>query len=74
MSSGCACRTTCQSPASTANWPRYQLTTYRQPLDAMIEMAIETLARRTAPGPLEPTMRLIAGELILRRTTARKTS
>jgi DNA-binding LacI/PurR family transcriptional regulator len=55
-----------------ANWPRYQLTTYRQPLDAMIEMAIEMLARRTAPGPLEPTMRLIPGELVVRRTTTAK--
>lgn len=53
-----------------ANWPRYQLTTYRQPLDAMIDIAIQTLANRSGPGPLEPTMRLVAGELIERKTTA----
>jgi DNA-binding LacI/PurR family transcriptional regulator len=53
-----------------ASWPRYRLTTIRQPLDAMIVRAMEILAERMASMPLNPVAERIAGELIVRATTA----
>lgn len=56
-----------------ANWPRYQLTTIRQPLDDMIDLAVDLLMKRSAGQALTPVMHAVEGDLIVRNTT-RKTN
>jgi DNA-binding LacI/PurR family transcriptional regulator len=48
-----------------ASWPSYSLTTYRQPVDRMIEKVIDLLTRPIDSPPSGERIRL-AGELIIR--------
>ncbi len=53
-----------------ASWPPYELTTLRQPLDEMITLAVEMLVNRKSAELLPPTLRIVPGDLIVRKTTA----
>lgn len=53
----------------TAAWPSYQLTTYSQPVEAMVDQAVDLLMSRIkAPQQIFPT-RVVPGELIIRSST-----
>lgn len=49
-----------------ASWPAYSLTTYRQPLDAIVDSAIEILLSKEE---MSPTRISLPGELIVRAST-----
>jgi DNA-binding LacI/PurR family transcriptional regulator len=49
-----------------AGWPSYSLTTMRQPVDEMIDVAIKLLDQDLDPRIREPRVHLIKGELITR--------
>jgi LacI family transcriptional regulator len=49
-----------------ASWPSYSLTTMRQPVDEMIDVAIKLLDQDLDPRIREPRVHLIKGELITR--------
>jgi DNA-binding LacI/PurR family transcriptional regulator len=49
----------------SASWSAYQLTTIRQPLEAMVE---KTLALIEAPDDVDRSLHLVPGEMILRKT------
>ncbi len=51
-----------------AGWPAYSLTTYRQPIDDLIDATLELL---TADDVVPPVHRSIAGELIIRSSSMR---
>jgi DNA-binding LacI/PurR family transcriptional regulator len=48
-----------------ASWPHYALTTYRQPIDALVEATLE----RLASGSRATLHRAIPGELVVRAST-----
>lgn len=50
-----------------AGWPGYSLTTYRQPIAAMVARTIELLGAASAP----PVLHALPGELVVRDSTAR---
>ncbi len=49
-----------------ASWPGYALTTYRQPIDAIVSKTVELIV---AEKPESPRPHLIAGELVVRAST-----
>jgi DNA-binding LacI/PurR family transcriptional regulator len=49
-----------------AGWPRYSLTTCRQPLDALVAATLDAIA--APPGEPDP-VQLIPGDLVIRRST-----
>lgn len=49
-----------------AAWPGYSLTTYRQPIPAMVERTMELLLN---PDPGPPQLHNLAGELIIRESS-----
>ena len=51
-----------------ASWPRYSLTTFRQPLDAMVERTVQLVTGKAEPA--ETSIHLLPGELVVRNTTA----
>ncbi|MCC2611871.1 LacI family DNA-binding transcriptional regulator [Neorhizobium sp. Rsf11] len=52
-----------------AGWPHYSLTTFRQPIDTLVDVTVTMLEDGSCvPGKL-PTIRRISGELIKRRST-----
>ena len=53
-----------------ASWLRYQLTTVRQPMPAMVDLAIDLLSRGADAGA--PRVHRISGGLVQRKTTARR--
>jgi len=55
---------------AAAAWPSYSLTTFRQPLNRMIEETLRILAERIASPQREPATVLVPGRLI-RRSSAR---
>lgn len=52
-----------------ASWAAYDLTTYRQPLNAMVERTVETLMERIADDAVIPRKHVLAGRLIVRGST-----
>jgi DNA-binding LacI/PurR family transcriptional regulator len=50
-----------------ASWPRYSLTTFRQPLDAMVERTVQLVTGKAEPA--ETGIHLLPGELVVRKTT-----
>lgn len=55
--------------APPAAWPAYDLTTVRQPVEAMIEAGLDILLdHRNDPGA-KPTREVLTGELVIRRST-----
>jgi DNA-binding LacI/PurR family transcriptional regulator len=55
---------------AAAGWPSYSLTTFRQPVNRMIEETIRVLADRTSTPQGEPARVIVPGRLI-RRESAR---
>jgi DNA-binding LacI/PurR family transcriptional regulator len=53
-----------------ASWPSYDLTTIRQPVEAMAEIAMDVLMGSIAGTLSHPETRLVPGELIVRGSTA----
>ncbi len=58
---------------AAAAWPTYDLTTFRQPIDRMVEETLRLLAERIANPNREPATVLVPGRLIP-RASARLTS
>jgi DNA-binding LacI/PurR family transcriptional regulator len=52
-----------------ARWPRYSLTTYRQPLDEIVRRTVMLLQDAYAGTDGEPATHLIDGELVVRAST-----
>ena len=52
-----------------AEWPAYNLTTVRQPVEQMIEATVALLLERLETSALEPALKLIPGRLIERGST-----
>lgn len=53
-----------------ADWPSYDLTTIRQPVNRMIDATLDLLEERLAEPEAEPVLELVAGSLI-RRSSVR---
>jgi DNA-binding LacI/PurR family transcriptional regulator len=53
-----------------ARWPRYQLTTVRQPVERMLDTAIGLLPQSSREPAEAPALHRIPGELVVRRTTS----
>ena len=51
-----------------ASWPRYDLTTYRQPVDELIACAVRLIGN-TGPARLGPTILRLSGQIVIRSTT-----
>lgn len=52
-----------------ASWPSYDLTTIRQPVEAMAEQALDLLLARIASANANPRTVLVPGELVIRGST-----
>lgn len=52
-----------------AGWPSYELTTWEQPVDEMVEMTIDSLLNEMKNKSAEPVIRHVSGRLIERATT-----
>ena len=50
-------------------WPHYSLTTFSQPVDAMVDKAVELILGQLANPELAPSHNPLSGELIVRRST-----
>lgn len=50
----------------TAAWPSYELTTYRQPVQAIADEALNLLLAQIKDPDSKPVTRLVSGELIVR--------
>ena len=53
-----------------ARWPSYDLTTIRQPVEAMAELALDLLMEGIGSTSARPQTLLVPGELIVRSSTA----
>jgi DNA-binding LacI/PurR family transcriptional regulator len=53
-----------------ASWPRYQLTTFRQPVDEMVALAVRMIGDGSCEPGRPATIRRLPGSLIIRKTTA----
>lgn len=53
-----------------ARWPSYDLTTIRQPVEAMAASALDLLMDRVGNAAARPQTKLVPGELIVRSSTA----
>lgn len=51
-----------------AEYPSYKLTTYRQPIEKMVNATVELLEKRLENIYVEPTLKLIHGKLIERKS------
>ncbi len=51
-----------------ASWSGYQLTTVRQPVNHMIEATLDILARHRENPDAKPTLQLVPGRLVTRRS------
>ena len=52
-----------------ARWPHYALTTFRQPVDAIIEKTIKLIVDQLGDPASAPATHLLSGELLVRRST-----
>lgn len=52
-----------------ASWPHYSLTTFRQPIDTIVDVAVTMLEDGSCAPGKTPIIRRISGELIRRRST-----
>jgi len=53
----------------TADWPAYNLSTIRQPVNRMIDVTLELLLERLDNPSAEPVLKLLPGPLIQRKST-----
>lgn len=52
-----------------ARWPRYSLTTFRQPVDAIVDMTVNLIKDHLAHPQKPATITQLSGELLVRRST-----
>jgi DNA-binding LacI/PurR family transcriptional regulator len=52
-----------------AGWPHYDLTTFRQPIDTIVDVAITMIEDGSCAPGHAPGVRRISGELIKRGST-----
>ncbi|PII37724.1 hypothetical protein T190_31870 [Sinorhizobium meliloti CCBAU 01290] len=52
-----------------ARWPHYSLTTFRQPIDAIVEKAVSLVTQQLETPSLPPSRNPISGELVIRHST-----
>lgn len=52
-----------------AGWPRYSITTFRQPLDEMVQVTVGMIEDGSCEPGQSATIRRLSGELIVRKTT-----
>lgn len=52
-----------------ARWPRYSLTTFRQPVDGIVDMTVSLVLEQLARPDLVPSQNVLNGELIIRQST-----
>lgn len=50
-------------------WPRYSLTTFRQPVDAMVAKTVTLIVEQLKGKNYEPTQNPLSGELLVRHST-----
>lgn len=50
-------------------WPRYSLTTFRQPVDAIVEKTVQLIAEQLAGKNNDPSQNPLSGELLVRHST-----
>jgi len=53
-----------------AGWPRYELTTYRQPIDRIVNFAVRLITEPAASEQDRGALHLVSGELVVRNSTA----
>ncbi|MBD3861620.1 LacI family DNA-binding transcriptional regulator [Bacillus sp. 28A-2] len=54
-----------------ANWPPYSLTTWKVPLEELVQIAVETLVSCVGGTLLTPKNTLLTGKLVVRNSTAK---
>jgi LacI family transcriptional regulator len=52
-----------------ASWAAYALTTYSQPVDAMVAETVTTLMQRIGTGEARPRRVILEGSLVIRAST-----
>jgi DNA-binding LacI/PurR family transcriptional regulator len=52
-----------------ARWPHYSLTTFRQPIDAIVERTVSLVTQQLETPSLPPSRNPISGELVIRHST-----
>jgi len=52
-----------------ARWPRYSLTTFRQPVDEIVSKTVSMITERLSTADLLPTQHALAGSLEIRSST-----
>jgi YD repeat-containing protein len=52
-----------------ARWPRYSLTTYRQPVDAIVDLSVRLLATEFRDESTHDNIHRLPGELIIRNSS-----
>lgn len=52
-----------------ARWPRYSLTTYRQPVDEIVDRTVRLILEQLAQPDLAPSQNILNSELIVRHST-----
>jgi DNA-binding LacI/PurR family transcriptional regulator len=52
-----------------ARWPRYSLTTFRQPVDDIVAKTVSMITERLSTADLPPTQHALAGSLEIRSST-----
>ena len=57
-----------------AGWPRYSLTTYRQPIDRIVNLAVQLITEYRHNEDYQAALHLVPGELIVRRSTVERTA
>jgi DNA-binding LacI/PurR family transcriptional regulator len=57
--------------AEPAGWAAYSITTVAQSAEAMVEATLDILMRQIDSGTIEPTQRILPGELIVRDSARR---
>lgn len=55
-----------------SSWPSHELTTWEQPVEEMVSLAINTLVNEMKSKSVKPVTKLVSGKLIERSTTKKK--
>ncbi|MDY6949529.1 MAG: LacI family DNA-binding transcriptional regulator [Pseudomonadota bacterium] len=50
-------------------WPHYSLTTFRQPVDAIVDKTVSLITQQLSDATLPPSFNALSGELIIRHST-----
>jgi len=50
-------------------WPHYSLTTFRQPVDAIVDKTVSLIMQQLSDATFPPSYNALSGELIIRHST-----